>query len=232
MGSQYVLTRLAAIGLMIVWLSCPGHAYAFPDTSVLETFTGADNTSPPNANWTNAELKNGVAGGGLDIEDNAVAPSAAGGLYGGYWNVETFGPNAEAYATIVNIGSTSFFGVCVRITTPGSTADGYCVEGQDALAEVYILRISAGAVTVLATYSQTITTTDKIGIKAVGDQICAWFSDSGGAWTELGCSTDATYSDAGYLGLYINGSTTIGGMDDFGGGAVSALSQMRRRLGP
>jgi hypothetical protein len=206
-------------------------AEAFPLNAVLETFTGTDNTSPPNSNWTNAEIKNGDAAGGLDIQSNAVAPSVTGGTYGGYYNAQTFGPDAEAYFTVVNIGSTSFFAACVRITTPGNnTADGYCVEGQDAAGEVYTYRLDNGVATLLATYTQSITTTDKIGIQAIGNQICAWFSDNGGAWTSLGCSTDSTYSAAGYLALYIVGSTTVGGMDDFGGGTIVASTQMRRRL--
>lgn len=234
MGSQYLLGRLAAYGLMMsAVLLLPLPVWAFPDTSVLETFTGADDTDPPNANWTAAELRNGIAAPGCRIRSNALAPSAT-GTHGCYWNGQTFAANSEAYATIVNIGSTAWFGVCVRVTTPGNnTADGYCVEAQDAVSEINIYRLDDSAPTVLGSaVSQTITTTDKIGITAIGDQICLWFSDSGGAWTELACRTDSTYSAAGYIGAYINGSNTVGGMDDFGGGAVSALSQMRRRLVP
>lgn len=206
--------------------------YAFPDNAVIETFTGVDNTSPPNANWTNAEIKNGINAGGLDIEDNAVAPSATGGTYGGYYNAATYGPDAEVYSTIVDIGSTSTFGNCL-VTTPGiDSADGYCVEAQDAVGEVYILRLDNGAPTTLATITQAITTTDKIGLKVSGGQICAWFADSGGAWTQLSCQPDATYSSSAWrLAIYLVGNTGVGGMDNFGGGTITAASfgQLKRR---
>lgn len=236
MGYHY---RVMAVRPSVLWLImgvalgllsiCPLSATAFPDTPILSDFTGADNTTPPSANWTNAEIRNGF--GGCDIEGNALAPSATTSFYGCYWNVGIFGPAAEAYATIVNIGSTAFMAVCVRIATAGTddTTDGYCVEAADASSEVQIVRLDNAAETVLATVTQAITTTDKIGIRALGDQICAWFSDDGGAWAELGCVTDSTYATAGYIAVYLNGNTTIGGMDDVGGGTLS-VGMMRRRL--
>lgn len=216
---------------LLLWM--PLHAYAFPDTGILSTFSGTDDTSPPNASWTNSELRDGSASPGCRIRSNALAPIST-GTHGCYWNEQTFGPDSEAYFTVVNIGSTAWFGACVRITTPGNgTTDGYCVEAQDAASEIRIYRLDNSAPTLLGSaFSHAITTTDKIGIKAVGNQICLWFSDSGGAWAEIGCSTDATYAGAGYIGAYINGSATVGGMDDFGGGTVGAAvadGHFRRR---
>jgi hypothetical protein len=232
MGPQHILKQLLVYGL-IVWtgLVLSVQVYAFPDTSVLETFTGTDDTSPPNSNWTNAALRGAAAG--LDIEDNAVAPSTTGGYWGGYWNVEPFGPTSEAYATIANIGSTGFFAVCVRLANIGvGTTDGYCVETADGTDDFIIYRLDDTVPTQLAQYTPSVAVTvdDKFGIKAVGSNICAWFNDDAGGWTELGCVTDSTHSAAGHIGLYINGTETVGGMDDFGGGTVGGLSQMRRRL--
>lgn len=233
MGQKHLLIRLAAFGLMItasfvlaVQLS------AFPDSTLLDTFTGTDNTTPPNSNWTNAEIRSGSAG--LDLEDNAVAPGSTGGFWGGYWNPTTFSANAEAYATIVNTGSTAFFAVCVRLANIGSgTTDGYCVETADATDDFTIYRIDNEVGTILGSAIASggqITTTDKFGIQAVGDQICAWWSDDGGPWTQMGCRTDSTYSAGGYSGLYLNGDEEVGALDDFGAGNVGGMSQMRRRL--
>lgn len=220
--------------LFLLLLCLPLQAYAFPDNSVLDTITGTDTTTPLNANWTSHELRNGSAG--LNIRSNAAAPGGTGGYWGGYWNVGTFGPAAEAYITIVNIGSTGFGGICVRLSVPGgdNTADGYCIEWADGTSALQLLRLDNASVTNLGSaITQTITTTDKVGITAEGDQICAWFSDSGGAWTNLGCQTDSTYTASGYIGMYLNGTTTVGAHDDFGGGTMAAAAASfitRRRL--
>jgi len=42
---------------------------AFPTTSVLEGFLGADNTSPPNSSWTNGVFNYG-SGDGIRIFSN------------------------------------------------------------------------------------------------------------------------------------------------------------------
>lgn len=217
------------IAYILALILLPTLAWGFPSTPVLDTFTGVDNTSPPSANWTNSEITNGASAGGCDIEDNAVAPSATGGYYGCYWNAASFNADSEAYITIVNTGSTAFFGVCTRIANPGNnTTDGYCVDVADATSAVSIIRLDDAVASVLgSTITQTITTSDSFGITAVGDQICAWFSDNGGAWGQLGCRTDSTYTAGGRIALYINGNTGIGGMDDFGGGNYG-----RRRVSP
>lgn len=226
------MERIAITLCVLVALLWPLSAEGFPDNGVLDTFTGTDGANPPNANWTNADIRSG--GAGCTRDDNAVGPGATSGFWGCYWNASTFGPDAEAYATIVNIGSTGFGAVCARLTTPGSgTTDGYCVEWADATSQIFIYRVDNEVGTQLgATISQTITTTDKIGISAIGDQICAWFSDSGGAWTQLACRTDGTYTAAGRIGLYLNGTLGVGAMDDFGGGTTASASSnfmLRRR---
>lgn len=209
--------------IVLFFVATSSSAWAFPDNGVLDTFTGVDDTSPPNANWTNAEIRAG--GAGCDLEDNAAAPGMTGGFWGCYWNVQTFGPNVEAYGTIVNIGSTGFIAVCARLANIGSgTTDGYCVEETDGTpGDIIIYRVDNEVGTQLgATISQNIGTSDKLGIKIVGDQICAMFDDSGAGWTELGCRTDSTYTAAGYIGIYLNGNETVGALDDFGGGTVTA----------
>ena len=42
--------------LTIAFLLFASPSWAFPTNAVLETFTGADGTTPPNSNWTNAPL--------------------------------------------------------------------------------------------------------------------------------------------------------------------------------
>ena len=207
-----------------------GSAFAFPDNGILETFTGADSTSPVSANVTNAELF-GLSG--LSIQGNAGAPGGTGSRWGAYWSATSFNADAEAYATVTNIGSTAEGFVCTRLVNIGSsTTDGYCVAWADATTELRIYRIDNEALTQLGTsITQTITTTDRFGITTIGNQICSWFSDNGGAWTQKDCQTDSTYSAGGNIGFGLNGSATVGAIDDFGGGNVGGFSQMRRRGG-
>lgn len=229
MGTQYLLR-------LIVLLACilPNAVQAFPNNSVLETFTGSDGTNPINSSWSDAEIRTNSAG--CNIRSNAAAPNNT-NYNGCYWNVQQFGPDSEAYATIANVGSTQNFQVFARIQSPSSntstnTTDAYGVETEDATDTINIIRIDNTIATVLTSIPSggQITVGDKIGITAIGDQICAWWNDDGGGWVNMGCATDSTYSSAGYIGIGINGSATVGGLDDFGGGDIASSSQMRRRL--
>lgn len=207
---------LALIGL----LSLSPQAWAFPDNGILDIFTGTDGTSPPNGNWTNGAIYGAAAG--LQLDNNQVTSNDDNGDRGGYWSAAAFSSNLEAYVTYSDLGSTTMVSVCGRLANIGNnTTDGYCVEATDGTSNIDIVRVDNGVATTLgASISQTITVGDRIGLKAVGDQICAWFSDNGGAWTQLGCRTDSTYIAGGNIGLSINGTTTVGAADDFGGGSI------------
>src|SRR5690349_1068085 len=118
-------------------------AWAFPTTSVLETFTGTDGTTPINANWGNSEIRTNSSG--CNIRSNAAAPNNTNNN-GCYWSAASFGADEEAYLTIVNVGSTAVWAPCVRIASPSSntatnTTDAYCVEIEDATDTLQIVRI-------------------------------------------------------------------------------------------
>lgn len=211
--------------MLVLWAS---PSWAFPDNGVLETFTGADTTSPPNANWTNAQLAN-CGAVGVDIEDNAATTSTTSSRGCAYWDTTSFNADQEVYATVVNIGVTSFGQVCGRLVNIGaSTTDGYCAEWADGASTIIIYRVDNEVRTQIGTtITQSIDVNDRWGLKMVGNQICAWFSDNGAAWTELQCATDGTYSAGGYIGLTVTGDTTVGAIDDFGGGDVTAAASRR-----
>lgn len=227
MGTRPILIVLLA---SFLWTA---EAFAFPDTSVLDTFTGTNDTSPPNGSWTNAEMRDGT--GGCDLEDNAVAPGTTTLYRGCYYSAVSFAADSEVYGTIVNTGSTSFWGLCVRVANPGTgTTDGYCVETEDAGDTFKINRLDDTIVTQLGatiTPGGAVTVGDKFGLKTTGDQICAWWNDDSTGWVELGCRTDSTYTAGGFIGLYLVGDETVGALDDFGGGdsATSGGAQQWRR---
>lgn len=231
--------RVGARQTSLFWLlltgavctATPSFVHAFPDTPVLDTFTGTDGISPPNSNWTNAQLMSSSSG--CDRQDNAAAPSTTGGYWSCYWNSGTVGPDLEVYGTIANLGSTGFVLVCGRLNAIGNdTTTGYCVEETDGPGgSIVLLRIDLEARVQIASVAQSIDAIgDKIGLKIVGNTICAWFAENGGSWNEVVCATDATYGTAGHIGIILNGTAGVGGLDDFGGGTVSSLGQMRKRL--
>lgn len=221
--------RRLCILLGLLLLASP--AWAFPDNGVLETFTAADGTTPPNANWTNAALASGTLRS-LVIQDNAASTSNANLDGSAYWDTTSFGAACEAYATIVDIASNVSGYLYCRLANIGvGTTDGYAVKWTDAASTIEIIRVDNNATTTLGSaITQTIAAGDKYGIRTVGDQICAWYKVGAGAWTRLACRTDATYSSGGFIGMTSNGSTTVGAQDDFGGGTVTSGSPGSRPI--
>lgn len=218
---------------VLVWMLVsvvPG--WAFPSTPILDTFTGADNTTPPNANWTNAVIT-GASSANVHIRSNGITnTTTAGG--DAYWNVTQFNADQEVYADITDVAVGKWVSVHGRLANIGAnTTDGYMVYSDDALSEVYISRRDNGTYVQLgAAISQAVAVGDKIGMKLVGDQICAWYYDASGSatWVELGCRTDATYTSGGYIGISVDSTdTTTAIADNFGGGNVASEGAVRRR---
>lgn len=226
MGPQYLL-RL----IVLVFLTClPAQAAAFPSTPILDSFDGCtDTTTPPNANWTNTVVT-GATSSTVDCEDQAIT-STTGSTEGEiYWNGGDFGPDCEAYGTIVSL--TSFVSAdvgCRMVNLGASTTDGYAVQAEDAGNTVKIRRFDNGAATTLDSTAQTIAVGDSVGIKIVGDQVCSWYKVAAGSWAQVACVTDATYSAAGKLTVGVSGNGGIGQFDDIGGGTVSLGTMMRKR---
>lgn len=213
-----MLTRL----LLTLCLLSPVTAYAFPDNAVLENCTGVDDTTPPNANWTNAALV-GATSANIRIRSNGCTTATNGTEADAYWDTTSFNASQEAYAEMIVVsGSTSYSCVYARLANIGAnTTDGYQVCWFNGNLEIY--RIDNGAATLLgATIAQAADANDQIGIKTVGDQICAWFKDDASAWGEAGCRTDSTYSAGGFIGWTIKGGNTVAVGDNFGGGNLSA----------
>lgn len=218
--------------LLCFLLLVASQAFAFPDNGVLDTFTGADDTTPPNANWTNAPLQ-GATSANVRIRGNGVTTATSSTEADAYWDTTSFGAACEAYAKLVTPAAGITFGaVYCRLANIGAnTTDGYAVYVEIAATDVCIYRIDNGSSgTALACYNQTFAANDQFGIRTVGSNICAWYKAAAGSWAELGCVIDGTYSDGGFIGLSIIGSNTDGDIDDFGGGDVaSAVPPTRRR---
>lgn len=218
-----LLTALAGKGYALDRVSTG----TFPTQGILDQFTGANATSPPNASWTNQIA--GI-GSGLEIQSNAceTAESVLPNNYGtGFYNVTDYGPDAECYCTISDYsGENDRVGVGVRLASAGTSGlDGYAAHLDTVLGAandtVNIYRIDNAVLTTLgATITQEMAAGEKLGIEAIGTTITVY--RHAGSWASIGNRTDGTYSAAGKIGLWTRSANGTMRMDDFGGGTVSA----------
>jgi hypothetical protein len=194
----------------------------FPTTPVIETFTGANTTSPPNGNWSNDYL-NRADGRGIQIQSNAATGVNAGGNEGWY-NLRTFEASQEAYFTISTVGASGdYCGVALRIAAPGTAGmDGYEVDMVKAAGtdNVEFYRIDNSTYTQIgASVPQEFSNGDALGGRIVGSQLDCYRKPSGSPWAAVARITDATYTAAGYVGINSQGTTQR--LDDYGAGAYN-----------
>jgi hypothetical protein len=200
--------------------------FAFPDNGVLDTFTAADGTTPPNANWTNATLCCAASPTTVWAQDNAATTHTTSTEAHAYWNPATFGANQEAYAKAGAVfGSGDVLVVFVRLVNIGAgTTDGYGVLLDNSSNNLLMFRSDDGAFTALGSGSSVSPAVgDQFGMTAIGDQLCSYFKSGAGAWTQKECVEDGTYVSGGRIGINIaNGTSTDGTLDDFGGGDIAS----------
>lgn len=205
---------------------------AFPTTSVLDTFTQANGAL--SANWT-APF---IAGGDVPTVNTnmMIGPSPVLDplTASAYWNVSTFGPDSEVYATVPASATSSEW--CILFLRAQNMGTGtYCAYrcfaniGSDALG-IYRWYNNAQAAVVYED-AQTMAVGDKWGFSAVTsgtDIILTAYRDSGAGFVQVIQVTDTNVisgspllGNAGYIAaqLYGSGSTTRA-LDDFGGGTL------------
>lgn len=192
---------------------------AFGDYATFkDDFTGVDGTSPPSSSWSNSVVS---SNGGLSIT-SATLSGVGVGVNSGWWNVATFGPDVEAYATVSTLPNFSnVFRIYARIATPNTAGvDAYFVQ-HTVGSSTNLFRLDNGSATSIASASITWQPADKVGIRCVGSAIEAWRHD-GSSWSMIASATDATYSAAGYCGLGISNQQCR--MDDFYAGTIGAAA--------
>lgn len=205
---------------------------AFPTTSVLTSFTGADEDPlSEGGNWSGPIL---ATRGQLRRVGNQAAPGTTGSATRqSYWSLATFGPDTEVYGTVAAKGANgTYWDLAARIQTPNvsGTTDMYQLEvtTQSGTDTWDIYRIVNDSGTLLsAVGTQEITAGDKIGFEVLGSgatvTLRAWYYN-GTSWTQIGADvTDTSASRitaAGYIGLEANTLSGAQRLDDFGGGTV------------
>ncbi len=164
-------------------------------------------------------------GTNLSISSNqAISPVST--TANSYWNVEDFGPNMEAYVTITTLpGNGNRIAVHGRVTSPGtSSLASYWVSYDPAAGgnNIVIYKFQNGVISTLATFAQTLSAGDKVGVRILGSLIEAWVFTSG-AWTLVGSITDTSLGVAvGKAALLMRG--TAGRADDFFAGTIKSLA--------
>ncbi len=183
----------------------------FPTTAVLDNFNRSD--ANPMTGWTD------IAGGFGANGTVAIGSAASWNI--SYWNASTYA-DCEAYATVAH-GASTMYVVC-RMAADASTSYFHKSDGSTS-----ILGYEDGTGDhTLASYSQSVSDGDSLGISAIGSTISAYYKASGGNWVLLGSVTDTKYS-SGYIALIDTG--TVSTFDNFGGGAVVTTTYIGRSIG-
>jgi hypothetical protein len=191
---------------------------AFPTTSIISSFTGPDEDPLSEGGiWT---VGAGVGINGINGSQERISNQAGARSGNAIYNVSTFGPNTESYATLPVLptngaGATYCY---ARLSALSATANGYSVDWRvtGGTNTMRLLRYDAGSGTSLGSWTQALSAGDAIGLEIIGSSLQAYVF-SGGSWAPVQSPvTDGTYSAAGYVGF---GITDVNArVDDFGGG--------------
>lgn len=184
---------------------------AIPSTAILDAFTRANGLI--GSNWTASGGANGPT-----VNGNALVPGTS--YAKALWNVATYGPDCEAYYTVVTgaAGSLDNLSLYIRATDTSSDS-GYRMDWvpSQTSGNVMFFRKDSNVDTQLgATDDATFADGDVMVARAIGTAISLYRNGS-----LVDSRTDATYSSAGYIGGYFS-SINEGSwkFDDFGGGTV------------
>jgi hypothetical protein len=199
--------------------SAPG-----PLTPLLDDFNRPDNTGPPSANWSHLPVGSAGATNNLLISSQQVT-GMTGGSNGDYWNVAQYGPDSEAWITVVAKPTLdqSVVALFVRLQNPGlSNSSGYqaIYTFRSSGADQYriVTRTNGGIAATLASQTgPTLKAGDRLLLRAIGSTIELW-RFSLGSWTLLLSATDTTYKGAGYVAL--SAANNVVQVDNFGGGTL------------
>jgi hypothetical protein len=217
-GSNSSGSAQASPAATAVVTSAPG-----PLTPVLDNFNRADNSGPPGSNWTHMPGLSSGAANDLFITSDQITGDP--GTDADYYNVQPFGANSEVYVTVATKPTTDLDSVALslRYQNPSlATSSGYqamfIYESGGLDQYRIVLRSSGESGSVLASATgPELNPGDKLLFRAIGTTLELW-RGSGGTWTRILSTTNATIQTAGYLGLAAhNGAVRL---DDFGGGTL------------
>ncbi len=182
---------------------------AFPTSAVLDTFNRANES--PATGWTDGP--DGGTYGNIQVVSNQGASVTTDAW--SYWSASTPGPDCEVYGTYAAI-SAALELYCRMGPIGAASVDGYVVVSD--ATNIRMMRMDNSVNTILgANIAQALSAGDSFGMDIIGSTLNAYYKASAGSWgTSIGNRSDATYSSAGRLGVYMPNTTQR--LDDFGGG--------------
>lgn len=193
---------------------------AFPVNGILDDFTRANGAL--GANWTTPITAQSGYTGTSEISGNACRRQAGTTNSAATWNVSTFGPDCEVYATVA-ADPTTFPYLFLRSTSSSSNLTSYLIAVISGTGLLIVKSVAGTQTNLGSTFTQTVSTGDSFGMSAVGSTLTAYYKASAGSWTSLGSVTDSSIAGAGYIGLQ-NSQNANSSHDNFGGGTLTSAT--------
>ena len=197
---------------------------SFPTTSVLTSFTGADESPLSEGGAWAGPVESGIAQ--MRRVSNTVKAAAASG---GSYRTGLSSADLEAYLDVITLPTAGNGAIVrLRIQNPGNTTTATCY--------IWVYIVGTGfqwyKMTAGHTYTQigatftphTLAAGEQLGASVIGTTISGYYG-VGGAWTLVDSRTDASISGAGTIGLGADESVTTV-LDNFGGGAIVAVVEL------
>ncbi len=189
---------------------------AFPTTGILDNFNRANEGPPPSTNWTN--ILNG-----LKVVSNQCKGNVGSADNISRWNATQFGPDAEAYATVIETADGTGareIDIYVRADADRNPSYFLSIDPYNETLSLWRKNAAGSAFQIGISRSRNIVNGETYGLEIVGTTLSVYVKPSGGSWTFLFSETDTNITAAGYVGLNVYGTNMI--VDDFGGGTVVA----------
>ena len=211
-----LITTQAFAGPEIFLMAHPAAvAYTFPASAVVDTFTGTNGTTPPNASWGNVNST-------IVIQSNTAAGGTAGSLNNAYWTTTYTANHLEAYVQVTTLPADGQW-FALELIDANTTGNGYEIRvdkvagaSNDTIKVFKVDAYTPGA-QIGSTQTSEMAANDWYGMYINGSTIQIWKKLSAGSWTKLGTDiTDSTYSVSNNILLDIYSTTTR--LDNFGAG--------------
>ena len=123
----------------------------------------------------------------MNVSGNAAVDSSTSLFAWNYWNAANFGPDCEAYVTVASYGAGDVIRIGARVTGAGTNAHSGYYVAVSATGAWTIIRIDNGGspVTLASGVTQTISASDKIGIRIVGSIVTALHYTTAAGWIQV-----------------------------------------------